>query len=175
LLSVLAHNNTSSAVRGINDLEAEAEAKYGPGDYTPPVAWVYWSFRVMVGLGLWFIALTFWGLVSWWRGWLTIDRRWQRVAIGSLFLPFIANTAGWMVTELGRQPWVVYGVLRTADGVSPNVGSASVWTTMIGFTVVYGLLAVVGAYLMHRFARPGSEILAPRVGEQAHLDTSHAY
>jgi cytochrome bd ubiquinol oxidase subunit I len=175
LLSVLAHNNASSAVRGINDLQAEAEAKYGPGDYTPPVAWVYWSFRVMVGLGLWFIAMTFWGLACWWRGRLGIDRRWQRAAIGSLFLPFIANSAGWMVTELGRQPWVVYGVLRTADGVSPNVGSASVWTTMIGFTLVYGLLAVVGAYLMHRFARPGSEILSPGAGGQPHLDTSHAY
>jgi cytochrome d ubiquinol oxidase subunit I len=159
----LAHNNVSSAVRGIKDLEAEADAKYGPGDYTPPVAWIYWTFRVMVGLGLW------------WRGRLGIDRRWQRVAMASLFLPFIANTAGWMVTELGRQPWVVYGVLRTADGVSPNVGSASVWITMIGFTLVYGLLAVVGAFLMHRFARPGSEILSPGGGEHAHLDASHAY
>jgi cytochrome d ubiquinol oxidase subunit I len=119
--------------------------------------------------------LTFWGLLLWWRGRLGIDRRWQRVAMASLFLPFIANTAGWMVTELGRQPWVVYGVLRTADGVSPNVGSASVWITMIGFTLVYGLLAVVGAFLMHRFARPGSEILSPGGGEHAHLDASHAY
>jgi len=154
LLSVLAHNNTTAPVQGIKALQAEAEAKYGPGDYAPPVAWVYWSFRVMVGLGLLFIALTGWGLVTWWRGRLDTSRGWQRAALIALFLPFVANTAGWMVTELGRQPWIVYGLLRTADGVSPIVSSTMVWISMVGFTVIYAVLAAIGFFLMHRHARP---------------------
>lgn len=156
LLSVLAHNNTTTAVRGINQLQAEAVAAYGPGNYVPPVAWVYWSFRVMVGLGLLFIGVTVWGLVSWWRGRLERDRRWLRTTCVVLFLPFLANTAGWMVTELGRQPWLVYGLLRTADGVSPIVSATSVWISMVGFTLVYAFLAAVGFYLMHRHAKPAT-------------------
>ena len=161
LLSVLSHNNATAEVRGINELQAEAERRFGPGDYIPPVAWVYWSFRAMVGLGVWFVLLTGWGLVAWWRDGLDRNRLWQRLAIATLFLPFAANTAGWLLAELGRQPWVVYGLLRVEDGVSPAVGALSVWTSMIGFTLVYALLAAVGFYLMHRFARPGSLEVVP--------------
>ena len=158
MLSVLSHNNTTAEVRGINALQAEAEQKYGPGNYVPPVTWVYWSFRAMVGLGTWFLFITAWGLVSWWRDRLETDRWWQRLALASLFLPFLANSAGWLVSELGRQPWVVFGLLRTEDGVSPNVGAASVWISVVGFTLVYAVLAAVGFYLMHRFARPGRDL-----------------
>ncbi len=80
--------------------------------------------------------------------------------------------AGWTVTELGRQPWVVYGLMRTEDGVSPSVGAASIWISMIGFTLVYALLAAVGFFLMHRYARPGAETLDPDAG---HAQASHAY
>jgi len=72
-----------------------------------------------------------------------------------IFLPYLANTTGWIVTEMGRQPWVVYGLLLTTDGVSPSVSAASVWFTGIGFTLVYGLLAGVAFFLIHKFARPG--------------------
>jgi cytochrome d ubiquinol oxidase subunit I len=160
MLSVLSYNNTTAEVRGINALQAEAEQKFGPGDYIPPVALVYWSFRAMVGLGLWFIAVTAWGLLNWWRDRLEADRLWQRAAALTLFLPFLANTAGWLVTELGRQPWVVYGLMRTERGVSPNVGPISIWISMLGFTLVYALLAAAGFYLMHRYARPGEAVPA---------------
>ena len=156
LLSILSHNNATAAVRGINELQTEAERTYGPGNYIPPVALVYWSFRAMVGFGLWFLLLTAWGMVIWWRRRLVIDTLWQRLAVATLFLPFLANSAGWLVTELGRQPWLVFGVLRTEQGVSPSVGPVSVWITMLGFTLVYALLAAVGFYLMYRFAKPGS-------------------
>jgi cytochrome d ubiquinol oxidase subunit I len=155
LLSILSHNNATAAVRGINELQAEAERRHGPGNYIPPVAWVYWSFRAMVGLGVWFILFTAWGLLNWWRDRLETDVLWQRLAVGTLFLPFLANTAGWLVTELGRQPWIVSGLLLTAQGVSPNVGPLSIWLSMVGFTLIYALLAAVGFFLMHRFARPG--------------------
>jgi len=156
MLSVLAHNNTTGAVRGINELQAEAEGRYGPGDYVPPVAWIYWSFRIMVGLGMVFIAITFWGLITWWQGRLEKGRAWQRAALIAMFLPFFANTAGWLVTELGRQPWIVYGLMLTRDGVSTSVGPISVWISMVGFTLVYGVLAAVGFVLMRRHAQPVS-------------------
>jgi len=166
LLSVLAHNNATSPVRGINELQSEAERRHGPGDYIPPVAWVYWSFRAMVGMGLWFILITGWGLVNWWRRRLDTDRLWQRLAIGTLFFAFLANTAGWLLTELGRQPWVVYGLLRTEQGVSRAVGPISVWISMAGFTVIYALLAAAGFYLMHRFARPGRDVTGGRAFDE---------
>jgi cytochrome d ubiquinol oxidase subunit I len=160
LLSILAHNNATAAVRGINELQAEAEQKYGPGDYIPPVAWVYWSFRAMVGLGMWFILLTGWGLVNWWRRRLETSRLWLKLAVITLFLPYAANTAGWLVTEWGRQPWIVYGLLRVEQGVSPNVGPLSIWTSMLGFTLIYAVLLAVGVFLMHRHGRPGAAEVA---------------
>jgi cytochrome d ubiquinol oxidase subunit I len=159
MLSVLAHNNTTSAVRGLNELQAEAEQAHGPGNYLPPVAWVYWSFRAMVGFGLWFLLVTAWGLITWWRGRLDSGRLWLRVTSVTLFLPFFANSAGWLLTELGRQPWVVFGLLRTEHGASPAVGAVSIWISVVGFTLVYAALAAVGFWLMHRYARPGSPAL----------------
>lgn len=154
LLSVLAHNNLTGEVRGMKDLQAEMEEAYGPGDYIPPVNTIYWSFRVMVGLGMLFILFALTGLILWWKGWLDTTRWYGKLAIAMIFLPFFANATGWIVAEMGRQPWVVYGLLKTADGVSVSVGPISIWLTMIGFTLIYGLLAVVGAWLVIRFAHP---------------------
>lgn len=153
-LSILAHNNLTAEVKGIRELQAEFEATHGPGNYIPPVAVVYWSFRVMVGLGTLFILVSIWGLVTWWRNRLETSELFLKCAMTMLFLPFIANTAGWMVAEIGRQPWVVYGLLKTEDGVTPIVGATTVWISMITFTVVYGILAALGFYLVHRFAKP---------------------
>ncbi len=162
LLSVLAYNNTTSEVEGIHQLEAADVAKYGPGDYVPPVAVVYWSFRAMVGLGMLFILLALVGLLLWWRG--RLERRWfLRAAMVALFLPYLANFAGWITTEMGRQPWVVQGLLRTSSAVSPNVGATEVAITLAGFTLIYGVLAVLDFYLLYRFARP---VTAPSQGDQ---------
>ncbi len=162
LLSVLAYGNTTSEVQGIHQLQAEDVAKYGPGDYVPPVAVVYWTFRAMVGVGVLFILFSLTGLVLWWRGHL--ERRWfLRLAMVLLFLPYLANFAGWLTTEMGRQPWVVQGLLKTSSAVSPNVGATEIAITFIGFTVLYGVLAVVDVFLLHRFARPVTEL---RQGEQ---------
>lgn len=173
VLSILAHNNLSEEVKGMRELQAEMEAVHGPGNYVPPVAWVYWSFRLMVGLGVLFILLTLRGLWLWWAGKLETSRLYLRTATVFLFLPFVANTAGWMVAELGRQPWIVFGLLRTEDAVSPVVGSGAIWITMTGFTLVYGLLAALGFYLVHKFARPVKEGEPPR--PEVALDGAHAY
>jgi cytochrome bd ubiquinol oxidase subunit I len=170
LLSVLGYNNLTAKVEGMRDLQAQYEQTYGADDYIPPVTTVYWSFRIMVGLGMLFILVCLVGFVFWWRGTLDFARPFQRLLVVVMFLPFIANTAGWLVTEIGRQPWAVFGLLKTTNGVSTSVDSVSVWISMIVFTLVYGILAVLGGILIHRFARPKPD------GELLPLEeTGHAY
>ncbi|GEM49328.1 cytochrome ubiquinol oxidase subunit I [Deinococcus cellulosilyticus] len=152
LLSVLAHNNTTGEVKGIEELQKTLEAKYGPGNYIPPVTVLYWAFRIMVGLGMAFILLSLWGLWSWWRGNLQNNRLLLTLSLVMLFMPYVANSAGWIVTEMGRQPWVVYGLLKTVEAVSPTISSTYVWISMIGFTVIYGVLAVVDVVMLRRYA-----------------------
>ena len=118
LLSFMATDSFNGTVEGINDIQAEYEQRYGPGDYVPVLGLTYWSFRIMIGLGLFMVLLAAAGLWIMRRGrdpgkWFT------RLAVLGLFAPLVANSAGWIFTEAGRQPWVVQGLLRTADGVSP--------------------------------------------------------
>lgn len=155
LLSVLAYNDLTSEVRGMKDLQKDYEDAFGPGDYMPPVAIVYWSFRLMVGLGMLFILFSLLGIVKWWKNNLETSRMYLRLATIVMFLPLAANSLGWMVAEMGRQPWIVYGLLLTRDGTSPNVTGGQMLLTTIVFTLVYGILAAVAVYLVHRFAKPG--------------------
>lgn len=155
MLSVLAHNDASSEVRGMKDLQKEYEEAYGPGNYVPPVTVVYWSFRIMVGLGTLFILYSFFGLGLWWKNRLETSRWFLKIGTVMMFMPLVANSLGWIVTEIGRQPWVVYGLMFTRDGVSPNVSGGSMLLTTVAFTLVYGLIAAVAVYLVHRFAKNG--------------------
>lgn len=155
LLTVLAYNNLTSEVKGMNELQAEYEQTYGPGNYIPPVAVVYWSFRIMVGLGTLFILFALIGIIQWWRNKLESSRLYLKFALIFMFLPLLANSLGWMVAEMGRQPWVVYGLMLTRDGVSTNVSSGSMLITTILFTLVYGILAAVAVFLVHRYAKKG--------------------
>jgi len=155
LLSFMATGDPNGQVEGINDVQRAYEALYGPGSYIPVVPITYWNFRLMIGFGALAAAIALWGL------WLTRDgrtprSRWfTRAALIGIALPYLANTTGWIFTEMGRQPWVVHGMLRTADGVSPTVGGAEVIVSLAVFTVLYGVLAVVAGVLMTRFAKQG--------------------
>jgi cytochrome d ubiquinol oxidase subunit I len=167
LLSILATNSLGGTVEGINTLQAKYQARYGPGDYRPVIGVTYWSFRVMAGIGILLIVLTGYGMWLLWRGTLERSRWFLRLTTWAIALPILANTAGWLFTEMGRQPWVVYGVLRTAAGVSPSVtvGVASVLTSLVVFTLLYGALAVVDGVLMVRYAAagpPSAESLEPQ-------------
>jgi cytochrome d ubiquinol oxidase subunit I len=157
LLSLLSTGRTSGTIRGINDLNARYRARYGPGEYAPIVAVTYWSFRAMIGAGTLLIllsALALWRL----RGQsLQRRRRLLWLLLPAAALPFIANTAGWIFTEMGRQPWIVQGLLKTSDAVSPTVNSTSVWLSMLGFAALYGVLAVIGLKLFARVVRQGPE------------------
>ncbi|SDG24313.1 cytochrome ubiquinol oxidase subunit I [Halorientalis regularis] len=121
----------------------------------PPVAIVFWSFRLMVALGFWFILLGFWGVYRWWRGELLEDDLLHKSLMLSTLLGIVAVELGWIVTEVGRQPWVIQGVLKTTDGVSQGLTGAEATTTLLGFAVVYlGLLALY-TYVVVRIIRSG--------------------
>ncbi|SEO56022.1 cytochrome bd-I ubiquinol oxidase subunit 1 apoprotein [Halorientalis persicus] len=127
----------------------------------PPVAIVFWSFRLMVALGFWFILLGFWGVYRWWRGELLEDDLLHKSLMLSTLLGIVAVELGWIVTEVGRQPWVIQGVLKTTDGVSPGLTGAEATTTLLGFALVYlGLLALY-TYVVVRIIRGG-----PPTGEE---------
>src|SRR6056297_1319540 len=111
----------------------------------PPVALVFWSFRIMVALGFWFILLAVWGGYRWWRGELLEDDLLHKALMASAPLGILAVELGWVVTEVGRQPWVIQGVLQTSDAVSPGLTGAEATTTLVSFAVLYlGLLTLYG-------------------------------
>ncbi len=167
LLSLMATAKPNGEVEGVNDLQAQYEAQVGAGDYRPYIPVTYWSFRLMIGFGVLAVlvaALSLWQV----RRIRDFDgkagagppRRLSRwvwpAAIWAAGLPFLANSTGWIFTELGRQPWVVFGVLKTSDAVSPKVGAGDVALSLGVFTVLYGILAVVEVALMLRYAKAGA-------------------
>jgi cytochrome d ubiquinol oxidase subunit I len=154
-LSLLATNTLDGEVRGINSLQAEYEETYGPGDYIPNVGITYWTFRLMVGAGGAMILLA--GAWLWLhrKGKLLDNRLFLTAALAGIALPYLANSTGWIMTEMGRQPWAVFGLLRVEDGVSPQVAAGWVLITLVGFTLVYAGLAVVDVYLLRRYAIAG--------------------
>jgi cytochrome d ubiquinol oxidase subunit I len=152
ILSVLATNTWNGKVEGINQLQKQAVKQYGAGSYVPMIWVLYWSFRIMVGLGILLFLLGGVGL------WLVRKRRLEqspwflRFATWMVLAPFLANSFGWIFTEVGRQPWVVYGLLKTSDAVTA-ISPGYVAASLVGFTAVYTLLAVVEIGLMVRLAK----------------------
>ncbi|MBX7467898.1 MULTISPECIES: cytochrome ubiquinol oxidase subunit I [unclassified Streptomyces] len=180
ILSFLADNNFSSYVPGINDVNKAEQQKFGPGDYRPNIPVTFWGFRWMIGFGMTSFAI---GLVGLWLtrkkfmlapGMRTgedevpnlvlfkstplgarLTKWYWFAAVWTLGFPLIANSWGWIFTEMGRQPWVVYGVLRTKDAVSPTVSQGEVLTSMIVFTLLYAVLAVVEVKLLVKYVKAG--------------------
>jgi cytochrome bd ubiquinol oxidase subunit I len=163
LLAFLSTDSPNGTVQGVDDLQAQMEARFGPGDYIPSLPITYWSFRLMIGLGVLSVLV---GLLGFWlyrRGRAPSSRWWVRVALAGAIAPFLANSFGWIFTELGRQPWVVAPNptgnpaihLLTKAGVSPSVGAGSVLFSLVAFTLVYGALAVVELTLLLRYAKAG--------------------
>lgn len=157
MLCLLAYNHLNCEIQGIYDLQAKFEAAHGPGDYIPPVAVVYWSFRIMVGAGFLMVVLSIWGLFLSLGEMLETRPTAMKIFLWALLLPFFANTAGWLMTELGRVPWVVYGLMLIEDGVTIVQGAGTVLISLIGFTLIYGVLMVAMVYLMRKYAKAGIE------------------
>lgn len=159
-LSFLAYNKFTGQVDGINDLQEDFVQQYGSGNYIPDVPLMYWTFRIMIGSGFLMALLAVIGLWLWWKKKMKIQSKLWYGLFLALFLPYLANTTGWLLTEMGRQPWVVYGLLKTADAFSPNLTPGMVLTSLLVFTLVYGALIVVDVYLLVKFAKAGPAAVA---------------
>ena len=176
LLSYLATGDLDGQVQGIRQLQAAYEATYGPGTYSPYVPLTYWSFRWMIALG--FAGMAAGALLLWAtrKGRLPRGRGWTPLLVALPLLPLFANGVGWIFTETGRQPWLVFGLLPTAAGVSPGTTVAEVLTSMATFTVLYGVLAVVEVRLMLGAIRAGLPDVHPHeVDEDADAPLDFAY
>ncbi|MET8609108.1 MULTISPECIES: cytochrome ubiquinol oxidase subunit I [Streptomyces] len=180
LLSFLADDNFTSEVPGINDVNKAEQQKFGPGDYRPNIPVAFWGFRWMIGFGMASFAI---GLAGLWltRKKFMLPQHLRvgedeiphlvlfpkkalgpkmapwfwRIATWTMAFPLIANSWGWIFTETGRQPWVVYGVLQTRDAVSPGVSQGEVLTSLIVFTALYAILAVVEVKLLAKYVKAG--------------------
>lgn len=161
LLSFLSYNSFSGEVKGLHDLQAEAVAEYGEGNYIPQVAPLFWSFRIMVGAGSLMVLLALLGVFFVWKdnlGGTKWYQKWYlRIMLLAIALPYLANSTGWLLAEMGRQPWIVRGLQKTAEGVSTAVPASYMLITLIGFTLLYGVLAVVDVYLLSKYARKSPE------------------
>ncbi|HEY6014106.1 MAG TPA: cytochrome ubiquinol oxidase subunit I [Candidatus Limnocylindrales bacterium] len=156
VLSFLATGDFNGRVEGINDLQADYQKLYGPGDYRPIIPVTYWTFRLMIGAGGLAALAAAWMLWLLRRGRSIRPNRWVvATAIVLPFLPLAANSIGWIFTELGRQPWIVFGLMHTSAGVSPGTSSLEVAITLVTFTLLYGGLAVVEVGLLLRRIRAG--------------------
>ncbi|WP_327351624.1 cytochrome ubiquinol oxidase subunit I [Streptomyces sp. NBC_01304] len=188
VLSFLAHDNFTDPVPGIKDIAAKEAARYGgePKDYIPSIFMTFWAFRLMIGFGMVSCVA---GAAGLWltrkKRWLAADLRtgdeevprlaltkrrelgalptklFWRIGILTMGCPLVADAFGWIFTEMGRQPWVVNGLMKTRDAVSPSVSTASVITSLTVFTLLYAALAVVEVRLMARYAKAGPQIEEP--------------
>ncbi len=156
VLSLLATGDLNGKVEGINDLQAAYQDLYGPGDYRPIIPVTYWTFRLMIGAGGLAALAAAWLLWLMRRGRAVRPNRWVVATTVALpLLPLAANSLGWIFTELGRQPWIVFGLMDTSAGVSPGTSSLEVAITLVTFTLLYGGLAVVEVGLLLRRIRAG--------------------
>ena len=153
LLSLLATNSWNGEVEGLNSVQARYEEQYGPGNYVPNVFIQYWAMRVMAYTAALLFLLSVWGLWLLRRKRLTTSTWFLRLAVWAAALPFLMNTAGWVLTENGRQPWIVQGIQLTKDGVSPSVSTGTVAFSIIAFFLLYAVLAVIALTLIARYAR----------------------
>lgn len=168
LLSYLGKGDFGAEIRGINDIQNDYAAKYSGNaltndqatNYTPYVPVAYWTFRFMMGFG--FVSMGVAALALWATrksaGEGSLKPAWWHWAIiGAPLFPLLANSFGWIFTEMGRQPWVVMGVMLTEFGVSPRTSAGEVLTSLIVFTLLYGVLAVVEVKLLLKYIRLGAE------------------
>ncbi len=157
LLSILATNHVDGEVQGLNNLQAQYQQQYGPGNYIPNVFLQYWGMRVMAYLAALILLFGLWGLWLLRRKTLEKSRWFLFVAPWVVILPFLMNTAGWILTESGRQPWIVQGLMKTSQASSPSVTSTDIWISLSVFVALYVSLGVADAYLMVHFGRKSLE------------------
>ncbi|WP_026874795.1 cytochrome ubiquinol oxidase subunit I [Jiangella gansuensis] len=161
LLSFLGTGSFDGEVQGINNLQEEYEELYGPGDYSPNIPVTYWTFRMMITAGGLAGVIALWQLWATRRGQVPTSRWALRAAAVLPVLPLAGNTFGWIFTEMGRQPWLVFGLMPTASGVTPGSTSTTVFASLAAFTVLYAGLTWLWVHLLVKYARPGLPDVTP--------------
>lgn len=150
-LSFLLYNRFTGEVKGLNELQEEAKAQYGDGNYIPPVALTFWSFRIMVGVGTLIVLLAFLAVVRPKVKFLNKSPLFLKALFLAMVLPYLASTFGWILTEEARQPWIVYGLQKVEEAVSPNLSAGTVLFSLILFTVLLGATVAVTGWLMYKY------------------------
>ena len=153
LLSLLATNSWNGKVVGLTPLQNQYSAKYGPGYYVPNVFIQYWSMRVMAYAGVLVLLIAAWGLWLIRRKKLATSRRFLWLATWAAVLPFLMNTAGWLLTESGRQPWIVQGIMLTKNGISTPLSTTWIAISLAAFVLVYAVIATIDLLLMLKYSR----------------------
>ena len=148
MLSFLLYSKFSGGVEGLNDLQAQAVAKYGPGNYIPSVFITFWAFRLMVGIGIVMGLLALLAVIRPKIPFLQKNRLFLKLLIPAMLLPYLASTFGWILTEEARQPWIVYGLQKVQDAISPNLTTGEVLFSLILFIILEGALVGLTGWLM---------------------------
>jgi len=154
LLSYMATGSFDGQVQGLNQLQQQERRKYGSGNYMPNIRVIYWSMRVMAFTGVLMFVVAAVGAWLYRKRKLEHARWFHWIAIVAIATPYIAATAGWVLTEMGRQPWIVQGLLLTSEANSPNVGTTWLGISLGVFIALYIALGVVDFVLMRRYAKP---------------------
>lgn len=136
-------------------LQAQFVKLYGPGDYTPMIPVVDTGFHAMVIIAVLLLIASLLGLLLLWKDRIVRQRWFLRLLLPLIALPYLANISGWLTREMGRQPWVVQGLLKTSDALSPSLNASMVFTSLLAFTLVYATLAVIDVYLLSKYGRLG--------------------
>ncbi len=157
MLSLVACDNLTCRVEGMDELQAQYEQVYGPGDYIPPIPVAYWTFRGMLTTGMLMPLLALVALYLVLRKQEGRYHWFLKLLVWMIPLPYIANSSGWLMAEVGRQPWVVQGLMLTRDGVSIVVSAGMVLASLLAFTITYGALLVADIFLLSKFVRKGVE------------------
>ena len=153
LLSLLATGSLNGEVQGLTPLQSQYERQFGRGNYEPPVETAYWAMRVMAYLGSLVFLVFAVGAFFYRRGTLEPKRWLLWAGVCTIPLPYLAALAGWVLTEVGRQPWIVWGLLKTADANSPSVTTTTIVLSLVVFGLLYLTLTVVNFVLLRRYAR----------------------
>ena len=148
LLSLMAFHRADAEIKGLKEF---------PKEERPPMLPVFFSFRAMAGLGFIFLLLALIAFVVSRKDRLEFNPGLLRILLYMIPLPYLANQIGWIVAEVGRQPWIVYGLLKTSDAVSKSISMSQVVASLLGFTLVYGLLGTIDIYLLTKYARKGPD------------------
>jgi cytochrome d ubiquinol oxidase subunit I len=156
-LSFLTYQRWDAEVKGLDAFPKE--------NHPDNIPLLYFSYHIMVGLGTIFIAVMIFAGIWLWRGKLFESSALLWILMLSFPLPFIANTAGWMTAEIGRQPWLVYNLMRTSEGFSPTVSAGNVWFTTLGFMGIYTVLSILFLFLIRRQIESGASLLEPDASE----------